>query len=404
MLKPVIETSIEQLKEIASQVAAEVLAPDAARIDENAEWPAEGLRALGHAGLWGLHVPRDLGGKGEGLLALAVVSEELGAACSSTAMCFAMHCVASKVLAAKATPLQAERYLEPIARGRHLTTLALSEAETGAHFYLPRTRIRPENGGFRLDGSKSFVTSGGHADSYVVSARPLDRQLDPGGFSCIVVDADAPGLCWQAPPWRGFGMRGNSSSAVSLEYVPVPARNLLGAEGDELWYVFEVVAPYFLVAMSGVYLGIARAALDATLTQLKTRSHHHTGARLAENGALSDQAAEMWIRVERARQLVHHAAQLGDAGSPLAMRALFAAKIDVADAVVAVTTGAMMLAGGRGYGEGHALGRWIRDAQAAHVMSPTTHLLKSWLGHTILDLPMDGQSCWLFAKRVRPER
>jgi isovaleryl-CoA dehydrogenase len=380
-------SSVSGLKEAAARIAANVLRPNAEHIDREAEWPAKGLRALADAGLAGLHVPRKFGGLDQGLLALAVVSEELGAACGSTAMCFGMHCVATKVLAAKATPSQAQRYLKPIAEGRHFTTLALSEPETGAHFYLPRARIFSEGDEFRLEGCKSFVTSGGHADSYVISAVPPGRELDPGSFSCIVVDGETPGLQWQEA-WRGLGMRGNSSRNVVLDDVRAPAENLLGSEGDELWYVFEVVAPYFLIAMSGVYLGIARAALDLAVGRLTHHKHEHARETLSANAALSDQVADLWLRIERARQLVQHAARLGDAGSAQAPQALFAAKIDVAETAVAVTGGALMLAGGRGYSDNGAIGRLLRDAQAAHVMSPTTHLLRSWLGHTILGLPL----------------
>jgi alkylation response protein AidB-like acyl-CoA dehydrogenase len=96
----------------------------------------------------------------------------------------------------------------------------------------------------------------------------------------------------------------------------------------------------------------------------------------------------MWTRTERARQLVHYAARLGDAGSPNSQAVLFAAKLDVAGTTVAVTNAAMRLAGGRGYQENGSLGRLLRDAQAANVMSPTTHLLKRWLGRSLLGMPL----------------
>ena len=379
--------SVAKLKELGSRIAIDALEPNAGAVDRDAEWPKVGLRALAEAGLMGLHIPRSCGGLEQGLLALAILSEELGAACSSTAMCFGMHCVASKVLAAKATPFQSEHYLRPIAEGRHLTTLALSEPETGSHFYLPRTRAEAASGGFRLNGHKSFVTNGGHANSYVVSVVPPGQELDPGSFSCIVVDGGAAGLEWQAP-WRGLGMRGNSSRGLRLDDVHASSQNLLGSQGDELWYVFEVVAPYFLIAMSGVYLGVARAALEATVAHLTGRRHDHTGKALGALDALSDEVADMWVRIERARQLVHYAARLGDAGAAQASQALFAAKIEVADTTVSVTNSAMSLAGGRGYGENAKIGRLLRDAQAAHVMSPTSHLLRNWLGHTIVGLPL----------------
>ncbi|WP_075293284.1 acyl-CoA dehydrogenase family protein [Pararhizobium arenae] len=376
-----------ELQTTAASIAQQYLAPDAERIDGECVWPDKGMTALARAGLTGLHMPRRVGGAEEGLLALAVVTEELGAACSSTAMCFGMHSVAAKVLAAKATPDQEERFLLPIARGEHITSLALSEASTGVHFFLPGSHFRPDGNSFVISGDKSFVTSGGYADSYVVSAVTPGSELDPGSFSCLVVEANAPGLEWREP-WQGYGMRGNSSRPVFLNDVVVPKSNLLGAEGDQIWYVFEVVAPYFLIAMAGVYLGISRAALQLAIDHLRTRSHSHTGETLSEVPALWHQVAEAWTDVEATRQLVRSAASNADAGAPDAALGLFAAKSRVAQTVTSVTETAMILMGGRGYADKSRITRLHRDARAAHVMAPTTHLLQTWLGRSLLGLPL----------------
>ncbi len=385
------EVSVEpvspRLLSLAQDVASRVAAPLAQSIDQEARWPAEALGALAENGLLGLHVPRRLGGLEQGLLALAQINEVLGKACSSTAMCFGMHCVATAVIAAKATPAQENNYLRPIAAGRHVSSLSLSEPGTGAYFFLPRMTFQHREDGFVLNGPKSFITSGGHADSYVMSAVAPGAELDPGTFTCLLVDKGAAGLEWAAP-WSGVGMRGNSSRGAQLKDVRVPAENLLGREGDQIWYVFEVIAPYFLVAMAGTYLGIAQAALDLAAEHLRQHRYEHTSERLVGNAALIEQVADMWTSVERARQLLHHAARLGDAGSPEAAPALFAAKIEIADAAVGVTNSAMMLLGGRGYQENGKLPRLMRDAQAAHVMSPTTHILKGWLGRSVLGLPL----------------
>lgn len=379
--------SVERLRRTAADVGNSVLAEECARVDEEGHWPEGGMRAIGEAGLLGLHMPARVGGHGQGLAALAAVTEELGRHCSSTAMCFGMHSVAAKVLASKATEYHEERFLRPIAQGRHICSLALSEPGTGSHFFLPRAQFRADGDTIVLEGEKSFVTSGGYADSYVVSAVPPGEELDPGSFSCFVVEADRAGLEWKQD-WQGFGMRGNSSRGVVMKEVRIPRDNLLGSEGDEIWYVFEVVAPYFIVAMSGVYLGIAQAALDLVVGHLTTRRHEHTGQTLSAVPVLSHQVAEMWIQLERTRQLVHHAARLSDAGDPKAPLALFASKADVAEMVVSVTQLAMILSGGRGYARDSHIGRLMRDAQAAHVMAPTTQLLKSWLGRSLLDLPL----------------
>lgn len=378
---------LRELTDIAGSVAEETLAPAAQTVDAKAIWPRHAFEALAGAELLGLHIPERLGGRGQGLLALALITEELGAACPSSAICYGMHCVASKVLAAKATPDQEECYLRPIALGQHVTSLALSEPGTGSHFYLPQLTFERADGDVLLNGTKSFVTSGGHADSYVLSAVAPEADLDPGTFSCFVVDGSADGMVWQ-DPWDGFGMRGNSSRTVKLDNVRIPQSNLLGREGDEIWYMFDVVAPYFLVAMSGVYLGITRAALDMTCDDLKARRHAHQTETLATDPVLADDVAEMWIAVARARELLHRAARLGDANLSEARPALFASKVDVAEAAVTVTNKAMSLAGGRAYQANGQLARLLRDARAVEVMAPTTHLLKRWLGRSVLGLPL----------------
>lgn len=378
---------ISKLRDLAAEIAASVLRPDAEATDRQAAWPATGMKQLADSGLTALHLPRRLGGHEQGLLALAVITEELAQGCSSGAMCFSMHSVAAKVLATKATPDQEERFLVPIVKDGHISSLALSEPGTGAHFFLPRVNFRADGDAYVLDGEKSFITSGGHADSYVLSAVPPGAEVDPGAFTCLALEAGTSGMDWRQD-WHGFGMRGNSSRGLVLNSVRVPRANLLGAEGDQIWYVFEVIAPYFLIAMAGVYVGIARAALEAAISHLKTRRHSHTGESLSDVPVLWHDVAEAWIEIEATRRLIHHAARLADAGATEAPLALFAAKTKVAQTVTAVTETAMILMGGRGYGENSDVGRLHRDARAAHVMAPTSHLLKSWLGRTLLDLPL----------------
>lgn len=381
---------LEEVLARTRSLAAEVLQPRAAAVDQEARWPEEGLRALQRDGLGGLVVPAQAGGSGHGLLALAQVCEALGRACGATAICFGMHCVGAAVLAAKATPDQVERYLQPIARGEHLTTLALSEPGTGAHFYLPQTSLRRvADDLFQLNGAKTFVTNGSHADSYVLSTVAADPDAPPGTFSCVVVPNDAPGLVW-GPPWQGFGMRGNDARQATLQAVPVPRADLLGEEGDQLWYVFEVVAPYFLMAMAGTYLGIATAALDEARSHLGQRVHSHSGVSLGQQPVVQHRLGVLWGQVERTRQLIYAAAALGDAGDPAALPALLTAKAEVGDCVVAVTNEAMTLTGGIAYRENAALARALRDARAAPVMAPPTDLLRTWAGRALLGLPLLG--------------
>jgi alkylation response protein AidB-like acyl-CoA dehydrogenase len=376
--------NLRPLVAAAAAVGEQVAGPLAARTDSEARWPAEAMAALAESGLLGLHVPVRFGGHGQGLTALAYVCETLAGHCASTAMCFGMHSVATAVIAAKATPDQEERYLRPIALGRHLTTLALSETATGAHFYYPRTTAERRADGYVVTGEKAFVTSGGQADSYVLSMQAGEAQT--GEFSCAIADRDA-GLHW-GEDWRGLGMRGNSSRRMRLDQVTLPHCNLLGSEGDQVWYVFEVIAPFFIMAMAGTYLGVASAAVDIAIQHLRGRVLASTGEALAHADALQQRVAEMWLDVERTRCLVREAARAGDEGDAAALPLILSAKIAAADTAVAATNAAMSACGGIAYREDDRLARLLRDARAAPVMSPTTELLKLWAGRTLLGLPI----------------
>jgi alkylation response protein AidB-like acyl-CoA dehydrogenase len=384
---------LNKTKDVLTQITEiihDVIRPEAVSVDQTGHWPERGLRALQAAGLGGLVIPSSLGGLGFGLLTLAQVCEAIGESCASTALCFGMHCVGSSVLAAKVTPDQQERYLAPINAGKHLTTLALSEMGTGIHFYLPEARLtRVDHDLYHLNGVKTFVTNGGYADSYVISTAASDANAPADTFSCVVIKKEAPGLIW-GEPWDGIGMRGNASRSLTLESVPISRHDLLGEEGDEIWYVFHVIAPYFLTAMAGTYLGIATVALEEGRTHLMKRHYSHTGSPLGQNSVLQHRLGMLWSQVERTRQLIYYAASEYDNGGSRALPAVMSAKAEAAHCAVDVVNEVMTLAGGRSYQGESQLYRHLRDARAAHVMSPTTDILYTWLGRYLLDLPLLG--------------
>lgn len=333
-------------------------------------------------------VPTENGGMGHGLFALARVCETLGKHYASVGLCFGMHCVGTAVIAAKATDWQKKQYLEAIANGKHLTTLALSEAGTGAHFYIPQTSLMPvSHETFLINGTKTFVTNGGHVDSYVLSTMAASDEANYDEFSCVILDADTPGMQW-GKEWDGLGMRGNSSRTLSLNNVTINADHILGNRGDQLWYIFNVVAPYFIIAMSGTYLGIAERALQEAKDLLLKRFYAHNGAHLAQVSILQHRLGTLWARVERTRQLIYSAAQQGQSGSPHAILSLLSAKAEVAACCVDTVNDVLTLAGGTGFANNSLLSMLMRDARAADVMAPTTDILYTWIGRSLLDQPI----------------
>lgn len=374
--------TLAEVRDAAAAVAKTVLAAQAEAVAEGA-YPRSGLDALRDAGLWGLTAPKRVGGLGHGLAGLAAVTEELGKICPSTAMCFGMHGVATAVIAAKATKAQDERYLAPIAAGRHMTTLALSESGTGAHFYVPLTRAEHDGPGFKLYGTKAFVTNGPHADSMVASVAAAGG---PGEFSLVVIDASDE-LRWRSD-WKGLGMRGNASQSVEFAGVNVAADRLLGAQGDELWFVFEVVAPFFLTAMSGTYLGLSSGALSLAVEHVMRRAYAHSGERLAEQPSVQEKLGAMAIEVDKTRSLLYDACRLGDAGEPSALPLILGSKAAAGELAVETASQAMRICGGSAYRDNGQLARLLRDAYAANVMAPTTDLLKQWVGRMLLGEPL----------------
>lgn len=356
--------------------------------DREGNWPEKGLRALQTAGLGGLVVPKKWGGLGHGLLGLAQTCEILAQGCSSTAMCFGMHHVGTAVIAAKATSFQKDKFLDPIVAGQHLTTLALSEPGSGAHFYYPQTQlesISPDM--LKVSGQKTFVTNGRFADSYVVSTVAVDPTAHPFQFSCVVLENANDKLVW-GPEWKGIGMRGNSSTSLDIRGATIPATSLLGEKGDQLWFIFNVVTPYFLTAMAGTYLGIAQAAFEEAQNHLKTRTYSHSGTSLNEHPVIQHKLGILWAKIERTRRLVYHACQEGDKGNEASLPAIMAAKAEVANCANEAVAEAMTLMGGIGYRENGKLSRLLRDARAAHVMAPTTDILYTWIGRALLDQPI----------------
>jgi isovaleryl-CoA dehydrogenase len=201
------------------------------------------------------------------------------------------------------------------------------------------------------------------------------------------LDGNSKGLKWNKP-WHGFGMRGNSSTGAKFNNVKIPKQNLLGKEGDEDWYVFEIIAPYFLIAMAGTYLGIAQSALEIATQHLKSRSYSHTGKSLSDVQILQIKLAKMWSDVQKTRGLIYNAAYLGDKGNNEALVSILSCKADAGDTAVNVTNEAMTLCGGMAYSENAFLARLLRDARASHVMAPTTTILRDWVGRTLLGLPI----------------
>jgi isovaleryl-CoA dehydrogenase len=362
-------------------VAGEEIALQATQVDRDRKFPASGLKALASVGGLGIVVPEEQGGAGGGLLALAQACEAIGAACASTGMVYLMHAITTATIGGGGGDL-AEDYLEGLASGRILGTLAFSERGTGAHFYSPELQAVQSNGGVKISGRKSFVTSGGHADVYLV----LVQSASAEGLDCFAVERTSEGVFFDGE-WEGLGMAGNSSVAMSLKDVAIDSRARIGEPGGGADLVFSVVAPVFLIGLASVNVGIAGSAAT-TAGEHAAGRRYPDGSSLAEVQGIQHQLADMDIAVRRARLLVHEAARLGDAGDEGALVPIMEAKVSATDVAADVTQRALEVCGGQGYTPALPIERSLRDARAGAIMAPTNAVLRSWIGKALTGLPV----------------
>ena len=365
----------------AIHASTETIAANAPAVDAEGKFPQEGLRALAEADAFGFSVSPDLGGSGASLVQLAQACEAVGSACASTGMIYLMHCVTAATVGAGGGPKTSEA-LRKMAEREALGTLAFSERATGAHFYAPELKAnRNGDGRVTVNGTKSFCTSAGFADYLLVLT-----QSDGEGADMYLMDGDAPGVSYSGK-WEGLGMAGNSSVAVKLDGVTFTDEDLVGERGKGGDLIFGVVAPFFLVGVSAVNVGIAQAAANAATNHVKSRTYSD-GTSLAEIQYIQHLIADMDLATRQARLLVHNAAALGDAGDPGALVPIMEAKVAATEAAQAVTEKALTATGGQGYTPSLPVERHLRDARAGAVMAPTNAVLRNWIGKALTGLPV----------------
>src|SRR5215510_2408938 len=205
-----------------------LLDEEARRTDAEGKWPERSIKTLAEAGLLGLTMPRENGGEGAGLRKFAEVTEQIATHCASTAMIYLMHVCGAQVIVASSSPRRGD-LVKKIASGKAVATLAFSEKGSRSHFWAPVSRAARNSQGVVLNCDKSFVTSAGHADYYVVSSLAVDSK-GPVDSTLYLVEKNAPGVEYGAA-WNGLGLRGNASGPMTIRDCHVSEDALLSAEG-----------------------------------------------------------------------------------------------------------------------------------------------------------------------------
>ena len=363
-------------------IAADVVAPAAMDIDTKGEYPRTALNALGQAGLLGLVSASEVGGQGLGHRAAALVVERLARECASTAMVVCMHYAAAAVIEAHGP--RAVR--QSIAAGRHVSTLAFSEAGSRSHFWAPLSTAAPVtgNGHVKLDAKKSWITSAGEADSYVWSSRPMMAE---GASTIWLVPAKAAGLKVVAP-FRGLGLRGNASSPVAADGVEVETAAMLGPDGKGFDIMMGIVLPYFQLMNAAASVGLMEAATTKAAAHVGGTTLQHLGSSLADLPTIRAYIARMRVKTDMVRALLLDTCDALESGRADTMLRVLEVKAAAGETATEVTDLAMRVCGGAAFRQEVGVERNFRDARAATVMAPTTDVLYDFIGKAVCGLPL----------------
>lgn len=365
------------------------MAERAEQHDREASFPKADFDDLRAEGLLGLMVPSHLGGRGAGFAEYAEVAYELAQGSPATALVFNMHCSVTGALAA--TPDELARAMgapesffgwrDDVLRRAvdgALYLVAMSERGAGSRFSRMTTTYEPEDGGWRIRGSKTFCSGAGHGDAYVVVARrgeALSQFLVPAGDGLTVEQT-----------WDPLGMRATASNDLHLD-VHVPYEALLGGV-EGLALLLARISPQWLVASyAAVYAGVARAAIDEAARQLTERGLHGLPAVRSRLGRADAAATAAWLATREAARLVDTAP-----GDPQTNRAVYRAKLLAGDAAHEVTASMLEACGTSATRRGNPLERLFRDARCGALQPATSDVCADWLGVAALGLDPDEET------------
>jgi alkylation response protein AidB-like acyl-CoA dehydrogenase len=373
----------------AHEIASRVLAPAAAQNDRAGRFSSEAVESLGESGLLGLLLPGEFGGSGLGPRTFAVVTATLAETDASVAMVYLMHILGTATISA-ARPSAAPALtpiLQEIAAGRHLSTLAFSEVGSRSHFWAPVSRARRNGHGVRISARKSWVTSAGYAQSYVVSAL-APEGTGPTDSTLYLLPAETRGLS-VAGPWDGLGLRANASAPIALDDCQVPSDFQLTDDGAGFAAMLNVVLPLFNLGTAAVALGLCRAAVAGTSSHLKRAKFEHLGQSLGESlPTLRAQLAAMQIDTDglsaRIDDLIEHLEKPRET----TMLRVLETKAAAGEVAISVTSAAMRVCGGAAFSKHLSIERLFRDAHAGAVMAPTSDVLREFIGKSLLGMPL----------------
>jgi butyryl-CoA dehydrogenase len=347
------------------------IAPQAAVWDKTHHFPRAELRGLADLGCWGVAVPVEWDGAGLDYLALSIILEEIAAGDGATSTVVSVNnCPVCSILMAFGNARQKEAFLKPLARGDMLGAFCLTEPHVGSEAGGLKTTAVRDGDHYVLNGVKQFITSGKNGDVAIVMA-VTDRSAGKKGISAFIVPTDTPGYT-VARIEDKMGQHASDTAQILFDHCRVPAENRLLDEGMGLKIALSGLEGG-RIGIASQSVGMARAAFEAALAYSKERASF--GRPIFEHQAVQFKLADMATRIEAARQLIHHAAALKDAGQPCLKEAAMA-KLFASEMAESVCSAAIQVFGGYGYVSDFPVERIYRDVRVCQIYEGTSEVQK----------------------------
>ncbi|KGP92479.1 acyl-CoA dehydrogenase [Pontibacillus chungwhensis BH030062] len=368
----------EMLRKMVRDFAKNEVEPTAAERDEEERFDREIFDKMAELGLTGIPWSEEYGGIGSDYVSYVIAVEELSRVCASTGVTLSAHIsLASWPLYKYGNEEQKKTYLAELARGEKLGAYALSEPGAGSDVASMRTTAKKDGDHYVLNGSKVWITNGGVADTYIVFAK-TDVDAKHRGISAFIVEKGTPGFTFGKKE-KKLGIRSSPTTELIFEECKVPAKNMLGDEGEG----FKIAMTTLDGGRNGIAaqaLGIAQGALDASVGYAKEREQF--GKPIAQNQGISFKLADMATEVEAARLLTYQAAWLESEGKPYG-KASAMSKLFAGDAAMRITVEAVQVYGGYGYTKDYPVERYMRDAKITQIYEGTNEIQRLVIGRML---------------------
>ncbi|TGQ66779.1 isovaleryl-CoA dehydrogenase [Mesorhizobium sp. M00.F.Ca.ET.186.01.1.1] len=373
------DEDIEALRDMVRRFAQDRIAPIAAGIDRDNEFPAHLWRELGSLGLLGITADPDFGGSGMGYLAHVIAVEEISRASASVGLSYGAHsnlCV--NQINRWATPAQKEKYLPPLCSGERVGALAMSETGAGSDVVSLKLRAEKRNDRYVLNGTKMWITNGPDAETLVVYAK-TDPERKSRGITAFIVEKAMAGFS-VAQKLDKLGMRGSNTGELVFENVEVPFDNVLHEEGRGVEVLMSGL-DYERTVLAGGPIGLMAACLDVAIPYVHERKQF--GQPIGEFQLVQGKLADMYTVMNAARAYVYAVAAACDRGQTTRKDAagcvLFAA-----EKATQMALDALQLLGGNGYINDYPTGRLLRDAKLYEIGAGTSEIRRWLIGREIM--------------------